>query len=42
MDKKRMRPEWWDFVGMILTLDRRLLIVVPAFVAISYLVGKFG
>ena len=35
------KAAWWDLVGMILTSDKRLLVIVPALVAISWLIGKF-
>lgn len=34
------KPPIWDFVGLVLVNDRRLLIVVPVFAAICYLASK--
>lgn len=30
MSARHYTPQWWDLVGMLLVLDRRLLIVIPA------------
>jgi hypothetical protein len=30
--EKKFVPAWWDLFGMVLTGDKRLLVIVPAIV----------
>ena len=37
----KMKAPIWDLVGLVLTRDRRLLIVVPVLAAVCYLANRF-
>lgn len=38
---KKVPVPFWDLGGMVLTLDKRLLVVLPALVAVCYLIAEF-
>lgn len=35
------KAPWWGLVGLALTLDKRLLVVLPCMCAAGYAVSKF-
>lgn len=39
-DKEDFHPAWWDFVGMILVGDRRLLLAIPTEILTVYVLDK--